>query len=191
MRRRAFALLARAKTRPSIEGSKVFSKELMKKYHIPTAAYEVFENSADAVKYLEKSSFPAVIKAEGLALGKGVIIAKSFDEAKEAVVKMMEDKAFGAAGNRVVIEEFLTGPEISVLAFTDGKTIVPMVSSQDHKRAKDNDEGLNTGRHGSVFPQPHLRRGHGKNLHGNHFPPHGGRDEPGGGAPSRAFCTLA
>ena len=135
-----------------IEGSKVFSKELMKKYHIPTAAYEVFENSADAVKYLEKSSFPAVIKAEGLALGKGVIIAKSFDEAKEAVVKMMEDKAFGAAGNRVVIEEFLTGPEISVLAFTDGKTIVPMVSSQDHKRAKDNDEGLNTGGMGAFSP---------------------------------------
>ena len=135
-----------------IEGSKVFSKELMKKYHIPTAAYEVFENSADAVRYLEKSSFPAVIKAEGLALGKGVIIAKTFDEAKEAVTKMMEDKAFGEAGNRVVIEEFLTGPEISVLAFTDGKTIVPMVSSQDHKRAKDNDEGLNTGGMGAFSP---------------------------------------
>lgn len=135
-----------------IEGSKAFSKELMKKYNIPTAAYEVFDNSADAIKYLEKGSFPAVIKADGLALGKGVIIAKDLDEAKQAVCDMIDGGKFGKSGSRVVIEEFLTGPEVSVLAFVDGKTVKPMVSAQDHKRAYDNDEGLNTGGMGTFSP---------------------------------------
>lgn len=135
-----------------IEGSKVFSKELMKKYDIPTARYEVFDNSADAIEYLKAGSFPAVIKAEGLALGKGVIIAKDITEAEAGVHEIMDDKKFGDSGNRVVIEEFLTGPEVSVLAFTDGKTVCPMVSAQDHKRAYDNDEGLNTGGMGTFSP---------------------------------------
>lgn len=135
-----------------IEGSKVFSKDLMKKYNIPTAGYEVFDNPADALAYIEKGTFPAVIKAEGLALGKGVIIAKDLEEAKAGIHDIMEDKVFGASGNRVVIEEFLTGPEVSVLAFCDGKTVVPMVSAQDHKRAYDNDEGLNTGGMGTFSP---------------------------------------
>ena len=125
-----------------IEGSKVFAKNLMKKYNIPTAAYEVFDSSMAAKNYLRsRNSYPAVIKAEGLALGKGVIIAQSEKEAFGAVDEIMEDRKFGDAGSRVVIEEFLTGQEVSVLAFTDGKTIVPMVSAQDHKRAKDGDEG--------------------------------------------------
>ncbi len=135
-----------------IEGSKVFSKELMKKYGIPTARYEVFDNADNAIEYLKTAPMPAVIKAEGLALGKGVIIAKTYDEAEKAVHDMMEDKVFGNAGNRIVIEEFLEGPEISVLAFTDGKTMRPMVSAQDHKRAYDNDEGLNTGGMGTFSP---------------------------------------
>ena len=135
-----------------IEGSKVFSKELMKKYRIPTAAYEVFDNSDAAISYLKTVSYPTVIKAEGLALGKGVIIAANFEEAETAVYDMMCDKVFGDAGNRVVVEEFLTGQEVSVLAFTDGKTIYPMVSAQDHKRAYDNDEGLNTGGMGTFSP---------------------------------------
>ncbi len=135
-----------------IEGSKVFSKNLMKKYNIPTASYEVFDNSRDALEYLKKGSFPTVIKAEGLALGKGVIIAKNMDEATDAVVEIMENKKFGESGSRIVIEEFLTGPEVSVLAFTDGKTVVPMVSAQDHKRAYDNDEGPNTGGMGTFSP---------------------------------------
>ncbi len=136
-----------------IEGSKVFSKELMKKYGIPTAAYEVFDNSADAIAYIKKqNSFPAVIKAEGLALGKGVIIAEDMAAAEAGVHEIMDDKAFGDAGNRVVIEEFLTGPEVSVLAFTDGKNVVPMVSAQDHKRALDGDKGLNTGGMGTFSP---------------------------------------
>ena len=118
-----------------IEGSKVFSKNLMKKYNIPTAEYEVFSNLEDALKYLETAPIPTVIKADGLALGKGVIIAETRDDAKEAVRSMMEDKIFGESGSNVVIEEFLTGPEVSVLSFTDGKTVVPMVSSMDHKRA--------------------------------------------------------
>ena len=138
-----------------IEGSKVFSKNLMKKYNIPTAKYEVFTNADDAVKYLENAPMPTVIKADGLALGKGVIIAKDYDEAVDAVKSMMSDKVFGASGDNVVIEEFLVGPEVSVLAFTDGKTVVPMVSSMDHKRAKDNDEGLNTGGMGTVAPNPY------------------------------------
>lgn len=135
-----------------IEGSKVFSKNLMKKYGIPTATYEVFENSKDAVEYLKNVSYPTVVKAEGLALGKGVIIAQNYDEAVKAVKEIMEDKVFGQAGNRIVIEEFLVGQEISVLSFTDGNTIVPMVSAQDHKRAFDNDEGLNTGGMGTFSP---------------------------------------
>lgn len=136
----------------AIEGSKVFSKDLMKKYNIPTAGYEVFTDPESAIKYIEKGSFPTVIKAEGLALGKGVIIAKDIDEARAAIHEIMEEKVFGASGNRVVIEEFLTGPEVSVLAFCDGKTVVPMVSAQDHKRAFDNDEGLNTGGMGTFSP---------------------------------------
>lgn len=138
-----------------IEGSKVFSKELMKKYNIPTAAYEVFDNLPAALAYLETASIPTVIKADGLALGKGVIIAQTRAEAQDAVRSMMQDKVFGASGDRVVIEEFLTGPEVSVLAFTDGKSLVPMVSSMDHKRAGDNDTGLNTGGMGTVAPNPY------------------------------------
>jgi phosphoribosylamine---glycine ligase len=135
-----------------IEGSKAFSKDLMKKYNIPTAKYEVFDNSEHAVEYLSHQLYPIVVKADGLALGKGVIIAKEFDEAREAVNSIMQDKVFGNAGNRVVIEEFLVGPEVSILAFTDGTTIYPMVSSQDHKRALDNDLGLNTGGMGTFSP---------------------------------------
>ena len=136
-----------------LEGSKAFSKELMKKYNIPTAAYEVFDDSQKALAYIEaQNSYPAVIKAEGLALGKGVIIAQNFDEAKIAVHDIMESKVFGEAGNRVVIEEFLEGQEVSILSFTDGKTILPMVSAQDHKRAYDHDQGPNTGGMGTFSP---------------------------------------
>ena len=138
-----------------IEGSKVFSKNLMKKYGIPTAAYEVFNDMEKALEYLETAPIPTVIKADGLALGKGVIIANTRDEAKSAVVSMMQDKMFGTSGDNVVIEEFLTGPEVSVLSFTDGKTVVPMISSMDHKRAGDNDTGLNTGGMGTVAPNPY------------------------------------
>ena len=137
-----------------IEGSKVFSKNLMKKYGIPTAQYEVFDNAQDAVKYLETAPIPTVIKADGLALGKGVIIAETRKDAIDAVHSMMEDKVFGESGSRIVIEEFLTGPEVSVLCFTDGKCLKPMVSSMDHKRALDNDEGLNTGGMGTIAPNP-------------------------------------
>lgn len=137
-----------------IEGSKVFSKNLMKKYNIPTAKYEVFSDMKKALDYLEDAPIPTVIKADGLALGKGVIIAKTRQEAKDAVVSMMQDKVFGESGSNVVIEEFLTGPEVSVLSFTDGKTIVPMVSSMDHKRALDGDNGLNTGGMGTIAPNP-------------------------------------
>ena len=135
-----------------LEASKAFSKDLMKKYRIPTAGYEVFDRSGQAIEYLKHSSYPTVVKADGLALGKGVIIAQDFDQACEAVNSIMEDKVFGDAGSRVVIEEFMVGPEVSVLAFTDGKTVVPMVSSQDHKRALDNDQGLNTGGMGTFSP---------------------------------------
>ena len=138
-----------------IEGSKVFSKNLMKKYGIPTAQYEVFESADSALEYVKNCPIPTVIKADGLALGKGVIIAMSRDEACEAIKSIMEDKKFGASGNRIVIEEFLEGPEVSVLAFTDGKCVKPMVSSMDHKRALDNDEGLNTGGMGTVAPNPY------------------------------------
>lgn len=141
-----------------IEGSKVFSKNLMKKYNIPTAAYEVFDNLDAALSYLETAPIPTVIKADGLALGKGVIIAMTREEAKNAVISMMQDKVFGESGNNVVIEEFLEGPEVSVLSFTDGKTVVPMISSMDHKRAKDNDEGLNTGGMGTIAPNPYYTK---------------------------------
>ena len=137
-----------------IEGSKVFSKNLMKKYGIPTAEYEVFEDMAAALAYLETAPIPTVIKADGLALGKGVIIAQTREEAKQAVRDMMEGGIFGKSGSRVVVEEFLTGPEVSVLAFTDGKVVKPMVSSMDHKRALDHDEGLNTGGMGTIAPNP-------------------------------------
>lgn len=139
-----------------IEASKVFSKNLMKKYGIPTAKYEVFDSPEKAVEYIEsENTVPVVVKADGLALGKGVIIAQTIDEAKAAVKSIMEDKKFGDSGNNIVIEEFLTGPEVSVLAFTDGKVVKPMVSSKDHKRAYDNDEGLNTGGMGTVSPNPY------------------------------------
>ncbi len=139
-----------------IEASKVFSKNLMKKYGIPTAKYEVFDDPKKAIEYIEsENTVPVVVKADGLALGKGVIIAQTIDDAKEAVKSIMEDKKFGDSGNNIVIEEFLTGPEVSVLAFTDGKVVKPMVSSKDHKRAYDNDEGLNTGGMGTVSPNPY------------------------------------
>ena len=138
-----------------IESSKAFSKDLMKKYNIPTARYETFEDMQAAFDYLDENPAPIVIKADGLALGKGVIIAQTTEEAKEAVRSMMEDKVFGESGNKVVIEEFLTGPEVSVLSFTDGKTVVPMVSSMDHKRVGDGDVGLNTGGMGTIAPNPY------------------------------------
>lgn len=138
-----------------IEGSKVFSKNLMKKYGIPTAQYEVFDDMEKALAYLETAPIPTVIKADGLALGKGVIIANTREEARDAVLSMMEGRIFGKSGEHIVIEEFLTGPEVSVLSFTDGKTIVPMVSSMDHKRAGDGDTGLNTGGMGTIAPNPY------------------------------------
>lgn len=139
-----------------IEGSKVFSKNLMLKYNIPTAEYKVFDNPCDVLTYIkEKNEFPAVIKADGLALGKGVIIPETLEEAENGVREIMEDKIFGESGNNVVVEEFLTGPEVSVLAFTDGKCVKPMVSSMDHKRALDGDKGLNTGGMGTVSPNPY------------------------------------
>lgn len=138
-----------------IEGSKAFSKELMKKYNIPTANYETFDNMENAIKYAKASRLPVVIKADGLALGKGVIIAKTHEEAEIAIREMMENKKFGDSGNKVVIEEFLVGPEVSVLSFTDGTTVVPMISSMDHKRAGDNDTGLNTGGMGTIAPNPY------------------------------------
>lgn len=141
-----------------IEGSKVFSKDLMKKYGIPTAQYEVFSDAEEALKYVESCPIPTVVKADGLALGKGVIIAMTRDEAKDAVVSIMKDKQFGKSGDSIVIEEFLTGPEVSVLSFTDGKTVVPMISSMDHKRAGDNDTGLNTGGMGTVAPNPYYTK---------------------------------
>ena len=137
-----------------LEGSKAFSKNLMKKYHIPTAAYETFDNPDDALTYLETAKMPIVLKADGLALGKGVLICNTLAEAKAGVKEIMLDKHFGSAGNRMVIEEFMTGREVSVLAFVDGKTIRPMTSAQDHKRAKDGDEGLNTGGMGNFSPSP-------------------------------------
>ena len=144
-----------AKNAAIIEGSKVFSKNLMKKYNIPTAEYEVFEDIDSALAYLDTAPIPTVIKADGLALGKGVIIAETREDAKAAVRSMMEDKVFGESGSRVVVEEFLTGPEVSVLSFTDGNVVVPMISSMDHKRALDGDKGLNTGGMGVIAPNPY------------------------------------
>ncbi len=141
-----------------IEGSKAFSKDLMKKYNIPTAKYEIFSDEEKAISYLENQDMPIVIKADGLALGKGVIIANTLEEAKTAVHSMMSDKVFGKSGDNVVIEEFLTGPEVSVLSFTDGKVVVPMVSSMDHKRAKTGDKGLNTGGMGTIAPNPYYTK---------------------------------
>ena len=139
-----------------IEGYKVFSKELMQKYNIPTAEYKVFDNAEEAIDYIkERNEFPTVIKADGLALGKGVIIPENLEDAIAGVKEIMEDKIFGASGNNIVVEEFLTGPEVSVLAFTDGKCVKPMVSSMDHKRALDGDKGLNTGGMGTVSPNPY------------------------------------
>ena len=141
-----------------IEGSKVFSKNLMKKYNIPTAASETFTDPASAVAYLKTASYPTVIKADGLALGKGAVIVNTFEEAEKTVKEMMVDRIFGASGEKILVEEVLTGPEVSVLSFTDGKTVVPMVSSMDHKRAQDNDEGLNTGGMGTVAPNPYYTK---------------------------------
>ncbi len=144
-----------------IEGSKAFSKRLMKKYDIPTAEFEVFDNIDKAIAYIDGfkcENTPLAVKADGLALGKGVLLCSTLAEAKDAVKAIMGDKIFGASGNQVVVEEFLTGPEVSVLAFTDGKTVVPMVSSMDHKRAKDNDEGLNTGGMGTIAPNPYYTK---------------------------------
>ena len=142
-----------------IEGSKVFSKDLMQKYHIPTAEYRVFDDPRAAIEYItEKNEFPTVIKADGLALGKGVLIPETLEEAVAGVKEIMEDKVFGASGNHIVVEEFLTGPEVSVLAFTDGKCVRPMVSSMDHKRALDGDLGLNTGGMGTVAPNPYYTK---------------------------------
>ena len=138
-----------------IEGSKAFAKDLMKKYGIPTAKYEIFTELSQALDYLDTAPIPTVVKADGLALGKGVIIAQTREEAKEAVTDMMANAKFGKSGSTVVIEEFLEGPEVSVLSFTDGKTVVPMVSSMDHKRAGDNDTGLNTGGMGTIAPNPY------------------------------------
>jgi len=141
-----------------IEGSKVFSKNLMKKYSIPTAEYAVFDHPSQAVAYLKSCSYPIVLKADGLALGKGVLICSSHQEALDGVKALMEDKQFGAAGDQIVIEQFLTGPEVSVLCFCDGTTIKPMVSAQDHKRAKDGDQGLNTGGMGTISPSPYYTK---------------------------------
>ena len=137
-----------------LEGSKAFSKDLMKKYHIPTAGYENFDDAQEALAYLETAKFPIVLKADGLALGKGVLICNTLEEAKEGVASIMLDKKFGSAGNRMVIEEFMTGREVSVLSFVDGKTIRIMTSAQDHKRAQDGDQGLNTGGMGTFSPSP-------------------------------------
>ena len=143
-----------------IEGSKAFSKDLMKKYGIPTAAYEIFTDKDAALSYIDAQGAPIVVKCDGLALGKGVVVAQTVEEAKDAVINMMENKAFGESGSKVVIEECMTGPEVTVLAFTDGKTIVPMPSSQDHKRAYDNDQGPNTGGMGAISPCPNYTKDH-------------------------------
>lgn len=148
-----------SKAAAMIEGSKAFAKDLMRKYGIPTANYKTFDNADEAIQYIsEQNSYPTVIKADGLALGKGVIIAENFEDAKNAVKSIMLDKAFGESGNKIVVEEYLTGVEVSVLAFTDGKTIKPMVSSMDHKRALDGDKGLNTGGMGTIAPNPYYTK---------------------------------
>ncbi len=159
LRENGFKVFGPSKRAAIIEGSKVFSKNLMKKYGIPTAKYEVFDSAEQAIAYIRaQNTYPTVVKADGLALGKGVIIAQSEDEAVEAVHAIMEDRIFGESGAKVVIEEFLTGPEVSVLAFTDGETVLPMVSSMDHKRALDGDRGKNTGGMGTVSPNPYYTR---------------------------------
>lgn len=150
-----FACFGPRKNAAVIEGSKAFSKDLMKKYGIPTAAYETFTDISKALAYVEACPLPTVVKADGLALGKGVLICETREAAREAVRSMMEDRKFGDSGATVVVEEFLTGPEVSVLSFTDGETVVPMVSSMDHKRVLDNDQGLNTGGMGAVAPNPY------------------------------------
>lgn len=156
LRENGFKVFGPSKAAAIIEGSKVFSKNLMKKYGIPTAAYEVFTEAEKAVAYIKaQNSYPTVVKADGLALGKGVIIAQNEQEAVDAVHSIMEDKIFGESGSQLVVEEFLTGPEVSVLAFTDGKTVCPMISSMDHKRALDGDNGKNTGGMGTVSPNPY------------------------------------
>ncbi|MBR5405656.1 MAG: phosphoribosylamine--glycine ligase [Oscillospiraceae bacterium] len=156
LRENGFKVFGPSKAAAVIEGSKVFSKHLMKKYGIPTAKYEVFDNAEQAIAYIrEQDTYPTVVKADGLALGKGVIIAQNEDEAVDAVRMIMEDRIFGESGSKLVIEEFLTGPEVSVLAFTDGETVVPMISSMDHKRALDHDRGKNTGGMGTVSPNPY------------------------------------
>lgn len=138
-----------------IEGSKVFSKKFMKKYGIPTAEYEIFDNDKLALDYLKNSKYPIVIKADGLALGKGVFIVKNYSEASEAIRLIMQEKIFKESGNKIVVEEYLSGPEVSILSFTDGKTIIPMISSMDHKKAQDEDKGLNTGGMGAIAPNPY------------------------------------
>ena len=159
LRENGFRVFGPSKAAAIIEGSKVFSKHLMKKYGIPTAKYEVFDNAEKAIAYIrEQDTYPTVVKADGLALGKGVIIAQNEDEAADAVRVIMEDKIFGESGAKVVIEEFLTGPEVSVLAFTDGETVAPMISSMDHKRALDHDCGKNTGGMGTVSPNPYYTK---------------------------------
>ena len=156
MQAEGFMTFGPKKNAAILEGSKVFSKELMQKYHIPTAEYRVFDDPKAAEAYLkDKNEYPTVIKADGLALGKGVVIAQNEKEAFDAIASIMEDKIFGESGSQIVIEEFLTGPEVSVLSFTDGKTVKPMVSSMDHKRALDGDQGLNTGGMGTVAPNPY------------------------------------
>ena len=156
LRENGFKVFGPSKAAAIIEGSKVFSKHLMKKYGIPTAKYEVFDDAEKAIAYIrEQDTYPTVVKADGLALGKGVIIAQDEDEAVEAVRIIMEDRIFGESGSKLVVEEFLTGPEVSVLAFTDGETVVPMISSMDHKRALDHDRGKNTGGLGTVSPNPY------------------------------------
>ncbi|MBR5371724.1 MAG: phosphoribosylamine--glycine ligase [Oscillospiraceae bacterium] len=159
LRENGFKVFGPSKAAAIIEGSKVFSKNLMKKYGIPTAKYETFTDPAAAIAYIkEQDTYPTVVKADGLALGKGVIIAQSEDEAVEAIHIIMEDKVFGESGANVVIEEFLTGPEVSVLAFTDGESIAPMISSMDHKRALDGDRGKNTGGMGTIAPNPYYTK---------------------------------
>ncbi|MDF2544001.1 MAG: phosphoribosylamine--glycine ligase [Herbinix sp.] len=151
---RGLRIFGPSKNAAILEGSKAFSKDLMKKYAIPTAAYETFDQPSEALKYLASCEYPIVLKADGLALGKGVLICNSYDEAVKGVKAIMEDKQFGSAGDRLVIEEFMTGREVSVLAFCDGTHIIPMTSAQDHKRAKDQDQGLNTGGMGTFSPSP-------------------------------------
>ncbi len=159
MQAEGFMTFGPKKNAAIIEGSKIFSKDLMKKYNIPTGGYEVFTDSASAIAYIkEQNTYPTVIKADGLALGKGVILAQNEQEAVDAVVSMIDEKQFGDSSTRIVVEEFLTGPEVSVLSFTDGKTVVPMISSMDHKRALDGDEGLNTGGMGTVAPNPYYTK---------------------------------